>query len=90
MERALCENGAFLCLHNQKLIRLSGKAHGMTKITELEDEEWHRIIGINLTGLMYCLRAELHKISDGGSIVNISSIQGVMGVFPLLHTALHF
>jgi NAD(P)-dependent dehydrogenase (short-subunit alcohol dehydrogenase family) len=55
----------------------------MTKLTELEDEEWHRIIGINLTGLMFCLRAELKKISDGGSIVNISSIQGVMGLFSI-------
>ena len=62
-----------------------GKHHGLTQITELEDEEWHRIISINLTGMMYCLRAELRKISDGGSIVNLSSIQGVMGKpsFPL-------
>lgn len=56
-----------------------GKRHGITELTELEDEEWHRIISVNLTGLMYCLRAELRKISDGGSIVNLSSIQGVMG-----------
>jgi NAD(P)-dependent dehydrogenase (short-subunit alcohol dehydrogenase family) len=56
-----------------------GKHHGITEITELEDEEWHRIISVNLTGLMYCLRAELRKISEGGSIVNLSSIQGVMG-----------
>jgi NAD(P)-dependent dehydrogenase (short-subunit alcohol dehydrogenase family) len=62
-----------------------GKHHGITQITELEDEEWDRIISINLTGMMYCLRAELRKISDGGSIVNLSSIQGVMGKpsFPL-------
>jgi len=51
-----------------------GKKHGITKITELEDEEWERIIGINLTGLMYSLRAELRKISPKGSIVNISSV----------------
>jgi len=58
-----------------------GKYHGITKITELEDEEYDRIIAVNLTGMMYCLRAELRKISDRGSIVNVSSIQGVMG-FP--------
>lgn len=65
-----------------------GKHHGITKITELEDDEWHRIISVNLTGMMYCLRAELRKISDGGSIVNISSIQGVMGnwLFLIYHT----
>jgi NAD(P)-dependent dehydrogenase (short-subunit alcohol dehydrogenase family) len=65
-----------------------GKRHGITKITELEDEEWDRIIGINLTGLMYCLRAELRKISDHGSIVNISSIQGVMGIYLSLYQKL--
>ncbi|KAH8663541.1 hypothetical protein BGZ60DRAFT_411575 [Tricladium varicosporioides] len=58
-----------------------GKKHGITHLTELEDDEWFKIVGVNLTGLMFCLRAELRKINDGGSIVNISSIQGVMG-FP--------
>jgi NAD(P)-dependent dehydrogenase (short-subunit alcohol dehydrogenase family) len=62
-----------------------GIYHGVTKLADVEDEEWDRIMAVNLTGLMYCLRTELKKISDGGSIVNISSIQGVMGIFlPLL------
>jgi NAD(P)-dependent dehydrogenase (short-subunit alcohol dehydrogenase family) len=60
-----------------------GDHHGVGLITELENEEWDRIMGVNLTGMMYCLRAELRKIADKGSIVNISSIQGVMGTFPL-------
>lgn len=47
---------------------------------DLEDEEWDKIMAVNLTGLMYCLRAELRKIGDGGSVVNITSIQGVMGL----------
>jgi NAD(P)-dependent dehydrogenase (short-subunit alcohol dehydrogenase family) len=60
-----------------------GKNHGITTITELEDEEWDKIISVNLTGMMYSLRAELKRISDHGSIVNVSSIQGVMGtLFP--------
>lgn len=58
-----------------------GKHHGITKLADVEDEEWDRIIAVNLTGLMYCLRAELRKVSDHGSIVNVASIQGVMG-FP--------
>lgn len=61
-----------------------GKLHGVTTITELEDEEWHRIMSVNLTGTMYCLRAELRRISEGGSIVNLSSIQGVMGIISSL------
>ena len=58
-----------------------GKYHGITKVTELEDGEWDRILAVNLTGVMYCLRAELRNIENRGSIVNISSIQGVMGEF---------
>jgi NAD(P)-dependent dehydrogenase (short-subunit alcohol dehydrogenase family) len=57
-----------------------GKYHGITQLADVEDDEWDRIIAVNLTGLMYCLRAELKRISDRGSIVNISSIQGVMGI----------
>lgn len=60
-----------------------GRAHGTTATTELEDEEWDRIIAVNLTGMMYCLRAELRKIVDGGSIVNTSSIHGLKGEFLL-------
>lgn len=60
-----------------------GKNHGITTLVDLEDEEWDRIISVNLTGMMYSLRAELKRIVDHGSIVNISSIQGVMGMsFP--------
>lgn len=60
-----------------------GKAHGTAGVADLDDAEWHRIIAINLTGMMYCLRAELRKVVDGGSIVNISSIHGLKGIRPI-------
>ncbi|TGO09069.1 hypothetical protein BTUL_0180g00020 [Botrytis tulipae] len=56
-----------------------GKHHGVRKIQDLEDEEWDKIIAVNLTGMMYSLRAELSKIENGGSIVNVSSIAGTHG-----------
>lgn len=56
-----------------------GKAHGIASVSELEDEEWHKILGVNLTGTMFCLRAQLRSIVDGGSIVNVSSIHGIKG-----------
>ncbi|KAH6977424.1 3-alpha--hydroxysteroid dehydrogenase [Ilyonectria sp. MPI-CAGE-AT-0026] len=56
-----------------------GKVHGTAAITELEDTEWDRILAVNLTGTMYCLRAELQHIENGGSIVNVSSIHGSKG-----------
>ena len=56
-----------------------GKHHGTRKVEELEDEQWDLIMGVNLTGMMYCLRAELQAIKGPGSIVCVSSIQGTMG-----------
>ncbi|EGR49418.1 uncharacterized protein TRIREDRAFT_60517 [Trichoderma reesei QM6a] len=56
-----------------------GKFHGVSPVSELDDDEWDRIIGVNLTGTMYCMRAELRNIVDRGSIVNVSSIHGLKG-----------
>jgi NAD(P)-dependent dehydrogenase (short-subunit alcohol dehydrogenase family) len=56
-----------------------GKHHGLSPISELEDEEWDKIMAVNLTGMMYSLRAELRKIADFGSIVNVASIHGLIG-----------
>ena len=56
-----------------------GKHHGIRAIADLEDDEWDKIIGVNLTGMMYCLRAQLRKIVDGGSIVCVSSVNGIAG-----------
>lgn len=57
-----------------------GKMNGVAPVTELDDDEWDRIMAVNLTGAMYSLRAELRNIVDGGSIVNVSSIHGVKGM----------
>lgn len=41
---------------------------------------WEFTIGVNLTGVMHCMRAQLPHLSrPGGSIVNIASISGVRG-----------
>lgn len=56
-----------------------GKYHGIHTIMEQDDAQWDLIMRVNLTGMMYCLRAELRNMSAGGSIVNATSIQGTMG-----------
>lgn len=56
-----------------------GKHHAIHAVSELEDEDWDKIIGVNLTGCMYSLRAEIRHIQDGGSIVNMASINGTTG-----------
>jgi NAD(P)-dependent dehydrogenase (short-subunit alcohol dehydrogenase family) len=57
-----------------------GKDHGKKAVSELDDDEWDMIIGVNLTGTMYCLRAELQHISPKGSIVNMASIHATNGL----------
>lgn len=63
-----------------------GPHHGIGQFIDLSDEEWDMLIGVNLTGMMYCLRAQVRAIRDSadgkGSIVTASSIQGLRG-FPL-------
>ncbi len=60
-----------------------GKVHGTVSVAEMDDDEWDKILAVNLTGLMYCLRAQLRQIADGGSIVNVSSIHGLKGERPV-------
>jgi NAD(P)-dependent dehydrogenase (short-subunit alcohol dehydrogenase family) len=56
-----------------------GKHHGTRKLEDLEDEQWDLIIGVNLTGMMYCMRAQLKAIKGPGSVVCVSSVQGTIG-----------
>ncbi|KIW77128.1 hypothetical protein Z517_09574 [Fonsecaea pedrosoi CBS 271.37] len=48
-------------------------------ISTLSDTNWHSVLDINLSGVFYCLRAQQKVISNGGSIVNASSIAGLYG-----------
>ncbi|KAF6826109.1 3-oxoacyl-(acyl-carrier-protein) reductase [Colletotrichum plurivorum] len=41
------------------------------------DKDWDLVIGINMTGTMYSMREELNHLTDGGSIVNASSVLGL-------------
>ncbi|MFS0850287.1 SDR family NAD(P)-dependent oxidoreductase [Novosphingobium panipatense] len=48
---------------------------------EYEDEAWDRSLGINLSGVMYCMReeAEVMLTQGKGAIVNTASINGLVG-----------
>lgn len=39
-----------------------GRHHGVREVGELEDAEWERILGVNLTGMMFSLRAEVREM----------------------------
>ena len=56
---------------------------GVNSITanEYDDDVWARSIGVNLTGVMMCMREESEAMlkTGGGAIVNTASMNGVVG-----------
>lgn len=52
-------------------------------IVDLDEQIWNRVISINLTGVLLCMKYEIpHMIKQGGgAIVNTSSVGGIRG-FP--------
>ena len=48
---------------------------------EYSEEEWNRVIAINLTGVWLCMKAEITQMlkQGSGAIVNTSSIMGLTG-----------
>lgn len=62
------------------LINNAGVAH-QSLLTDLSEQDWNNIIGVNLTGTFNCTQAVLpHMINQkSGSIINISSMWGEVG-----------
>ncbi|MEM0488054.1 MAG: glucose 1-dehydrogenase [Candidatus Bathyarchaeia archaeon] len=51
-------------------------------LTELSEEEWDKVINVNLKSVFLCMKHEIKqfiKQNSGGSIVNTSSIAGIVG-----------
>lgn len=53
------------------------------RIHTATDTYWHNVMNANINGMFYCLRAQLTQMiaqDTGGSIVNIGSIAGIIGL----------
>ncbi|MCE2401202.1 glucose 1-dehydrogenase [Candidatus Poribacteria bacterium] len=50
-------------------------------VSELPEEDWHRCLDVNLTGVFLCAKAAIPEMqkNGGGSIINMSSIYGIVG-----------
>ncbi len=66
------------------LVNNAGIANVAKRVHELPIEAWNEVLAVNLTGAFLCSRAVLPLMLavGGGSIVNISSIAGLIGVYP--------
>lgn len=63
------------------LAGIIGQRPGKAWIEEQDEDDWGRIIGVNLTGVMLCMKEEIKVMKPGAAIVNASSTAGVAG-FP--------
>jgi NAD(P)-dependent dehydrogenase (short-subunit alcohol dehydrogenase family) len=52
---------------------------------EMPPEDWNKVISVNLTGVFLCMQKEIElmlKQGNGGSIINLSSVLGLVGLDP--------
>jgi hypothetical protein len=58
----------------------AGVGHRPARLHEIDEAEWDRVIGIDLKGVWFCLKAEItHLIAHGGgAIVNTASVAGLI------------
>jgi clavulanate-9-aldehyde reducatase len=72
VERAHAELGRLDILINNAGVMLLGPVEGA------DLEEWRRMVGVNLLGLLYCTHAALPLMREGGGghVVNVSSVAG--------------
>lgn len=52
------------------------------RVADDDDENWDRVIAINLTGVRLCMKYEIRQMltQNGGAIVNTSSGAGLVGI----------
>ena len=77
VDRAVSAYGRLDCAFNNAGITVTRR----TPMVDLTEEEWDRLMGINLKGVWLCLKYEIPEMikTGGGSIVNTSSTAGLVG-----------
>jgi 2-hydroxycyclohexanecarboxyl-CoA dehydrogenase len=75
VDETVAKFGALHCLVNVAGIRV------YASLAEADAADWQRILGVNILGTAYCCKAAIPHLraAGGGTIVNLSSVYGVMG-----------
>lgn len=50
-------------------------------LSKMSPDEWQSVINVNLNGVFYCCKYGLENMRDGGAIVSLGSIAGLVGFF---------
>ena len=58
-----------------------GRKTGRIKIGEIDEEEWDRVLAVNLKGVFNCSKIVMENMIKNkyGKIVNVASIAGIYG-----------
>ncbi|MFC2018060.1 glucose 1-dehydrogenase [Chloroflexota bacterium] len=75
VSKAVETYGRLDCAHNN-----AGVGGSWGRMADASEENWDRVMSINLKGIWYCMRAEIGQMlkQDGGAIVNTASAGGLM------------
>ena len=76
VQHAVDTYGGLDCAHNN-----AGIAAPMVPLADYPDDGWDRTLAVMLTGVYYCLKAEIPRMLErgGGAIVNTASGVGLVG-----------
>ncbi len=65
------------------LVNCAGVGH-VGDVTEVPEDEWQRLIAVNVSGTFHVMRAAIETMADqspcGGAIVNIGSVAALVGL----------
>lgn len=73
--------GRLDCAHNN-----GGIEGPLATVVDYDEDDWDRVLDINLKGVWWCLKHEIPAMlaNGGGAIVNTASVSGLKGFPPLL------
>lgn len=82
-DSAACSQAVEGCVATYGKLNILANIAGIAiceNLTSITDEQWHRLVGINLDGVFFMCRSAMpHLIESKGCIVNMSSSAGLVG-----------
>ncbi|KAL3456765.1 hypothetical protein BJX64DRAFT_296386 [Aspergillus heterothallicus] len=58
---------------------IAGIGMDFCSVEDTTDDVWNRVLAVNLSGVMFCVRAQIKVMQRGASIVNATSLAGIRG-----------